>query len=907
MTQRSALRHVGVAWHALTVAAVRKRLRTGVVGLTTREAAERLRQLGTNLMPQPHRPGAFPLLFNQLRSPVVSILLLAMALTAALRQFHDLAVIGAVVVLNTMIGFTQERRAARTFASLQQLVTLHARVMRDGRERSLPSSAVVPGDVIMLRAGNRIVADARVVASNECSVVEANLSGESAPAEKSAAVLPVGTALADRKNMVYSGTMVAAGTATAVVCATGPATEWGQIAEMAQQVDEPLTPLQRKLQQLNRQLTLSVCAVALAVMGIGLLMGRPLLPAGRDPGGSILYMAVALAVSAIPEGLPVILTVILALGMRRIASRGALVHRLGATETLGSTSVICTDKTGTITEGQMRISKIITADEHYEFRRLIDDPRDVDRMRLLKIAVLCNDAVVENAEQELEHWRVLGDPTESGLLKSAAQVGLRQSELHRIAPRIAEVPFSAERKFMATLHQEGRHRVAYGKGAPESILTRCKTVEMWGKVHALDAALRRRLQESFERHSASGLRVLGFAYRRLQPGDEFNQQLGGLTLAGFIGLKDPLRPQAKAALTMTALAGIRTVIVTGDHRLTAEAIARDLGLRQRPGGLMDGFELDRLSDAELQKAVPRVDVFARVSPRHKLRIIAAWQRRGEVVAMTGDGVNDAPALQAADIGIALNSGTDVAKEAADLILLEDNFYTIVSVVKQGRVIFDNIRTAVLYLLSDSLIGVTLVSVALLAGWPLPILPAQILWINLIADGLPAIALTAEAGGEGETVAAPPRRRDAPLLDREVRSLIVIITVALTVLLLLLFAGLLQRGAAIGRIRTILFTELALSSLAYIFSIRNLRHSIFSRRIAGNRQLLAAVGVGLLLQLAAIYEPHLQSLFQTVPLGFGDWLLIVGLALAVLGVIEAAKGWFLPRLRLAGQRTHFSIS
>jgi len=892
-------------WHALAERAVLGHLHASRTGLTSPEAAARLRQYGGNVLPPPQRIHGFAILLNQLKSPVVLILLFAMALTVALRQFLDLAVIAAVMSLNTLVGFTQERRATRTFESLQQLVTFRARVIRDGRERSLPSEALVPGDLITVRAGDRVPADARLLHTSDLTVVEASLTGESTPSKKSPVVLPAETPLADRENMVYLGTTAVTGVGAAVVCATGGATAMGQIVHLVQQTEEPQTPLEGKMRQLAKQLTVIVCAVAALVVVLGLLQGRPLLAGIGAAESSILYVAVALAVSAIPEGLPVIVTVILAIGMRRIARHGALVHRLNASETLGSTSVICTDKTGTITEGQMQILRLITADEHAELRRIVNEPRDAERMLLLKIAVLCNDAVVENPDDELQRWRLLGDPTETALLKSAAQVGVRQAELQRLEPRLDELPFSSETMCMATLHRMGDQRIVYLKGSPEAVLQRCRTVEMLGKVKLLNGGLRRRLQEAYELHSRHGLRLLGMAYRFLSPSDRFTHDVAGYTLVGFVGLKDPLRPEAKEAFAMTSRAGIRTVMVTGDHPLTAVAIAQELGMQITPSRVMVGEELERLTSEELAKNIHRIDIFARVSPRHKLQIISAWQRRGEVVAMTGDGVNDAPALQAADIGIALNSGSDVAKETADLILLEDNFRTIATVVEQGRVIFDNIRKAVLYLLSDSMTEVALVSAAMISGLPLPLLPAQILWINLIDDGLPAIALTAERG-EAEVMDSPPRRRGDPVLDTEIKTLIAVISLVFALLLFLLFVWLLSSGAPIRYVRTIMFTELALNSLFYVFSIRNLHHPVGVRSVAGNPQLFGAVAVGFLLQLAAVYEPHLQRVFQTVPLAFSDWVLIVGLSMFVIGVIEVTKWRFFSRPQSHGtQRANFS--
>lgn len=882
-------------WHALSVPAVLRQLEADRRGLTSAEAAARQRQSGANVLPYRRRSSDLDILLSQLRSPVVSILALAMVLTLVLRNWVDLGVIAAVIGVNTAFGFWQERKATREFEKLRALVDFRAHLRRDGNEVSLPVAALVAGDVVMLGAGDRVPADARLLEVNDLTVIEAPLTGESAPSPKGTATLAVGTALPDRDNMVYLGTTVASGRASAVVCAIGGATELGQIARLVSETAERPTPLQRQLTVLGRQLTVIVCSVAAVVLLIGLLQGRPLLNFGGAAVDSMLYVATTLAVAAIPEGLLVIVTLTLAIGMRAILKEGALVHRLAATETLGSTSIICTDKTGTITEGKMQVARVITPDEHYDFRHLLDDPRLSERLRLLKIAALCNDAVVENPAEELRQWRVLGSPTETALLDAAAQVGIRAEELTKSEPRVAEIPFRSDTKYMATLHQARGGRTIYGKGSPEQILDFCRRVEVGGKVKLLDAETRRRLTTAYETYTRQGLRLLGVAYRPVAPDATLVAPPHDLIFAGFIGLKDPLRPDAKIAYAQTRRAGIRTVMVTGDHRLTAVAIAREMGMPSAPERVVDGAKLDAMDDAELARRIRSYDIFSRVSPKHKLRIVAAWQARGAVVAMTGDGVNDAPALKAADLGIALNSGTDVAKETADLILLDNNFKTIIAVVRQGRIIYDNIRKAVLYLLSDSMSEVVLVSAALLMGLPLPLLPAQILWINLITDSLPALALAQEAG-EPEVLSDLPRRKGESVVDVQSKTLIVAISLTITVLMFSLMVWLHARGLPLEYIRTIIFTQLAVKSLVFVFSIRSLRRSIIQQNFASNPLLIFAVVGGLLLQLAAVYLPPLQRVFHTVPLRMNDWALIVGLSIVVSAVIEITKMRLMPSRR-----------
>ncbi|TSC76998.1 MAG: Ca2+-transporting ATPase [Parcubacteria group bacterium Gr01-1014_31] len=874
-------------WHHAAESAILRKLHTTARGLGAEEARRRLHRHGPNVLPREKRLGGLVILLGQLRSPVIGILLFALALTLVLRHWLDFFVIGAVIAINTVVGFLQEWKATKEFEQLRRLVTFKARVLRSGREIAVPTDVLVPGDVVVVRAGDRVPADARLLQSIDLTVVEAPLTGESAASPKTVTTLAPGASLPDRENMLYLGTTIASGEGTAVVCATGAETELGQIAMLVRETGEPPTPLQLKLEQLGKQLTVVVCVIAAIVALIGMLQGRPFLSPDGHPEDSMLYMAVALAVSAIPEGLLVIVTVILAIGMRAILKQGALVHRLAATETLGSTSIICTDKTGTITEGVMRVSRVITADDHYDFHRIVEDPRMAERLLVLKIAALCNDAVVENPDEELRHWRVLGNPTETALLLAAAQVGARPDELNRAEPRLDEIPFRSETKYMATLHQVENARMMYCKGSPERVLQFSSFAEVAGKVKPMDAALRRRLTAAYEEHSRHGLRLLGLAYRRLSADDDFSDPPSGLIFTGFIGLKDPLREETKNAFSLTQRAGIRTVMITGDHRLTAVAIAKEMGMAATADRAVDGSALDGMTDEQLTRRIRSIDIFARVTPKHKLRIVTAWQRRGAVVAMTGDGVNDAPALKAADIGIALNSGTDVAKETADLILLENNFNTIVAVVRQGRVIYDNIRKAVLYLLSDSMAEVLLVTAAMLSGLPLPLLPAQILWINLICDSLPAMALTLEPG-EPEVLDEPPRDKREPVISHEAKAMIAVISVAITVPLFALLFVLHRRGLPIDYLRTLIFTQLALVSLIYVFSLRSLRHSIFQQTMLGNLWLLGSVGFGLALQMLAVYEPHFQKVFRTVPLLPADWVMIGVLALAVLGVIEIMK-------------------
>ncbi len=636
--------------------------------------------------------------------------------------------------------------------------------------------------------------------------------------------------------------------------------------------------------------------ICLGILLIGLFTGHSFV--------EMFTTAVAVAVAAIPEGLAVGVTVILAIGMQRVLKQKALVRKLVAAETLGSTTVICTDKTGTLTEGEMRVVRIITNNHDFDtdddkFNTHLKETGDhASYIKALKIGVLCNDAHIENEYSDLKHWIIFGNPTEKALILAGSQVGLNRNSLSKVNPRLDTISFSSERKFMVTLHQDTKTKnVLYMKGAPEKILEMSNRLDVDGNIQNISSGIRKKLQKRFEYLSNKGLRIIALAYKPVEIEMNLLKESPGLledfVFVGFMGIKDPLRKEAKETVDLCKKAGINIVMITGDHRLTAQAIAQELGLPSKADNIIEGSELAKLNNTDLQKRVRKISVYARVTPKDKLRIIDAWQANGEVVAMTGDGVNDAPALRSADIGVAVGSGTDIAKETANLIILDDNFKTIVSAVRQGRVIFDNIRKVVLYLLSDSFSEVIIISVSLILGFPLPLLAAQILWINLVTDGFPHIALTVEPE-EKAIMSEPPINRNESIVNTEMRVLIGLISGVTGVVTIGLFYYFWKSTGDLALARTVAFASVGIDSLIYVFSCRSLRKPIWKKNPFANPYLLLAVVGGAILQLISIYTPWFQNVVKTVPLSLEHWEAIGIAVLLVMFFIELIKYIFIYR-------------
>jgi len=908
-------------WHTLPAEQTLARLDTHEdSGLTGAEAQARLERYGPNELVERGTKSPLVILWEQMINPLVLLLLFAAVVSALLGETDSTIAIMGIVILNAILGVVQEYRAEKAMAALKQMAAPLVRVRRDARVSEISARELVPGDVILLEAGNIIPADARIVASASLSVQEASLTGESHPVEKVAAALDTeNLTLGDRVNMVYMGTAVTYGRGTAVVTGTGMSTELGRIAEMIQSVTSETTPLQRRMNEVGKVLFGVGILVLVVAFVIGLLTQRPL--------DTVLLNAVAIAVAVVPEGLPAVVTVALALGAQRMLRRRALIRKLPAVETLGSVTTICSDKTGTLTENRMTVRIVDVAGRSEELEAVVERntlthiaanghalPQHMSQILLLAGGALCNDAALEQDDAQAGSFLAIGDPTEGALVVAAARFGLLKPDLDRLFTRAGEVPFSSERKRMTTIHHILRGQqpsdsklspllaataapyVAFTKGALDGLLDISADVWINGQPQALTPELRARIEQSGDRLAAEGLRVLGLAFRPLDALPA-NVTAAGiedrLTFIGLVGIIDPPRAEVKAAVAICKKAGIRPVMITGDHPLTAFAIARELAIVAEDGEILTGQALARMSQAELEAQVENVSVCARVSPEHKLRIVEALQARGHIVAMTGDGVNDAPALKRSDIGVAMGiTGTAVSKEAADMVILDDNFTTIVSAVEEGRTIYDNVRRFIKYLLASNT-GELLVLLAtqLIQGMTLPLTTLQILWMNLITDGVPALALGVEQAEKGAMSRAPYAPNES-VFGRGLGRHILLVGLLLggTGILLGYWAWASELVAANGQPawNTMVFMFLTLAQMGHALAVRSHRESLFRMNLFSNRLLLVAVVSTVVLQLAAAYLPFFNRLFHTNPLTVEQLILCLALSTIVFWGVELEK-------------------
>jgi Ca2+-transporting ATPase len=879
-------------------------------GLSDNEAHARLKVHGLNILEQKQRASPWKQFLLQFRDFMVLVLLMAAFFSAALGEYSDALTIMAIVMLNALLGFFQEQKAERSLQALRELAAPTARVLRNGAVRTLDAAELVPGDIVLLEAGDRIPADIRLCQVSRLSVNEAPLTGESVTVLKQAEPLAdTGCALGDLVNMAFMSTHVTGGHASGVVVGTGMLTEMGRVAHLLGSAGAETTPLQKRLAQLGRWLVAGCAVVCAVVVLIGLARGFPAF--------KMLLSGISLAVAAIPEGLPAVVTIALASGVQRMAKKKAIIRRLPAVETLGCATVICVDKTGTLTQNKMNVQEIWAGGNRYqvegegysphgsfmaEGRKFRPQP-DTDLGAALQVAALCNNAHLRRGEIALrplwrggkDEWRIDGDPTEAALLVAAARAGIWRGDLERRQRRVAEIPFDGSRRQMAVVYGGEHGKTIYVKGAPEVIIDRCNRVLDGGKVRALDEAMRTRLLAEIERMAALALRGLAVAYRPLQarevtcfPGNDNLE--ADLIFAGLFGMLDPPRPEVLPAIGKCRSAGIKTVMITGDHRTTAVAVARMLRILPANGGVLTGQELDRLSETELKNVVDKVFVYARVNPAHKLRIVRALRRRGHVVAMTGDGVNDAPAVKEADIGIAMGrSGTDVTREAASLVLADDNFATIVSAVEEGRGVYDNIRKFIRFLLACNTGEVLTMFLAMLTGLPLPLRPIQILWINLVTDGLPAIALGVERGEAG-AMRRPPRPPQEGIFARGLWQEVLGRGTLISLSSVAVFAWSLQQGMALAEAQTMVFVTLIMLQLLYVFDCQSEPGKIREAGYFSNPSLVAAVLLSFGLLLAVLYHPGLSAVFGTVPLEPADWALIMSVAL-VPAILKACAYLF----------------
>jgi len=890
-------------WHQMDAAEALQQLDSSAAqGLSATEAERRLAAQGANELQAASPISRWAILAEQFKNVLIIILLVAVVLSAFLGHTLEALAIAVIVIFAALLGFFQEYRAERALEALRHLAAPTATVLREGKELAVPARELVVGDVIFLRMGDKVPADGRLIEAANLQVDEAALTGESLPVEKQTArKAGAGLAVADRNNMVYAGTAATYGRGRAVVVATAMNTEFGQIAQSLQTVEAGRTPLQQNLDKVGKALARAALAIVVVISALGLLRGQPLL--------EMVIFGIALAVAVVPEALPAVVTISLALGVQRMARRHALVRRLPAVETLGSVSVICSDKTGTLTKDEMTVRKIFVAGRTlsvsgtgYEPKGAIMENETLVAPEgplsdLLQAATLASDARLVGDEvggnDGSTHfvWEIKGDPTEGALVVVAAKVGMGKAELEVRFPRVGEIPFTSESKRMTTLHATPQSTVAYAKGAPEVIIASCSRIRRQDCIAALAAEDREAIAASARRMAEEALRVLAVAYK---PDASLADAEQEMVFLGLLGMIDPPRPEAKAAIEVCARAGIKPIMITGDHPTTAAAVARELAMLT-DGRVVTGAELDTLSDTEFEREIEHLQVVARVSPAHKLRIVTALQHKGHIVAMTGDGINDAPALKKADIGVAMGiTGTDVTKEAADMTLTDDNFASIVAAVEEGRGVFANIKKYLMFLLSCNLGEVLLLAGASLLGWPLPLTAVQILYINLATDGLPALALAVDPHEE-DLMRRAPRDPRVGIFTRPVLTLMLAGGLWSALINLTMFHWALGSGRRLDEAMTMVFVGLVLTEFSKAYNFRSDRRSVLIRPFA-NKWLNRAILWELMLLLVVVYLPLIQEPLGTFSLPAADWLVVSGVALTIFPVLELAKwlerrGWF----------------
>jgi len=858
-----------------------KKLKSNLVsGLSSDEARRKLEEFGPNELPEKRRKTIFEMFLAQFKDFLILILLAAAGISVAVGEITDAVLILIIVIINAVLSTMQESKAEKSLEMLKKLSAPTARVIRDGVVVTVASREIVPGDIVILEAGNYIPADGRLIEAVNLSVSEAALTGESEPVEKSTHVIesedvPIG----DRHNMVFSGTVVARGRGKCLVTATGINTEIGHIAQMLSEMEETETPLQRNLNKLGKQIGNIVLIICGIVFLAGLFQGNPIL--------EMLLTAISLAVAAVPEGLPAVVTIVLALGMHNMVKRHVIIRKLQAVETLGSVNVICSDKTGTLTKNEMTVvSYYIPGKGFVEDEQLSVQGEHSQEAELLRGAAICNDAFLSIRDGE----RITsGDPTEIALVVAAAKHSLIKSELEKDFQRIHEIPFDSSRKMMTTVHRtKGDQKIAYTKGAPDVVLNSCSSIYLSnGLTKPMTDEERKNIEEANSAMAKKGLRVLAVAMKR-ELHDESEPLESDLTFVGLVGMIDPPRPEVIEALKKCHAAGIRVVMITGDHKITAESIAKEIGLAKDGHIAMTGNELIHMEVSDLMNVVEDVQVYARVSPSDKLKIVQALKEKGHIVAMTGDGVNDAPALKKADIGVAMGIvGTDVAKDASEMVLTDDNFASIVSATEEGRRIFDNIRKVVYYLLSCNISEVATIFISILFKLPLPLIPVQILWMNLVTDGLPALALGVEAA-EPDIMNRPPRNPKEGIISKRVMQDIFLGGIYLTVLSMFVYIFSLLEHDSIELSRTMVFFTICTGQIFHAFNSKSLRFSLFKVGLKSNPKLLLANFVSFILLISVIYIPFLQNIFHTTSLTGIQLIVSILASVLIIPLFELTK-------------------
>lgn len=884
-------------WYQMEAKEVFQTLKTSEQGLSEVEAKKRLEIYGLNKLPEAEGISRFKIILHQFTSPLIYILMVAAVVTTLLGEYIDTGVIVAVLILNAIIGYFQEYKAETSVRALQSMVVPKAKVIRNGKESEIPSEGLVPGDIVLLASGMRVPADLRLLKTTELRIEEAALTGESVPVEKkTGSIAEENLTPGDQTNMAFMGTVVVNGRAKGIVVETGSKTVLGQIAKEVKELSVTKTPLQQKITKFAHFIGFLVLGSALAIAILGFFLGMSL--------AEIFKIAVAASVAAVPEGLPIVVTITMAIGISRMAKRNAIIRKLPAVETLGSTTVICSDKTGTLTKNEMTVKVIHDTQHTYEVTGSGYDPKgeilqdwescEINKLEgvcgLLRIGMLCNESSLVEEEGQ---YRVDGDPTEGALIVAALKAGLDPQEEKRLFPQLAIIPFESERGFMATLHEHDGKKWIFAKGAPEKVLEMCHQIADGSSID------REKVLKTAEHFAQDGMRVLAMAYKEVPSdfGDLTHESLGtDLTLAGLQGMIDPPRPEAIEAIKGCHQAGIRVAMITGDHAITARAIGRMMGITQKDSLVLTGKELETMSDDELFNKVQDVSVFARVSPQHKLRIVQQVMKHGEVVAVTGDGVNDAPALKAAHIGVAMGkTGTDVAREAADMVITDDNFASIFHAVEEGRVVFDNIRKVTLFLIPTGFAAIVSILIAMVLDIPIPYVAAQLLWINLVTNGLQDVALAFEPG-EKDVIKRKPRRLKEGIMSRLMYERSVLVGLIISLGVIVNFVAALDEGLSLERARTIAVTTMVLFQFFQAWNSRSELRSVFTISPLSNPFLFYSMVAAFLAQIAVVYVPALQWVFRTEALTLAEWGRIILVSLSVVVLVEIDK--FIRRRRQA---------
>jgi len=896
-------------WHTYSIEETAEKLDTDLKsGIQESVVQQRLEEYGKNELEEKKGRNPIKIFLMQFTSTIVIVLLVAAVITGIIGELRDTIVISIILIINALIGFSQEYRAEKAMSTLKKLSIPKVRVKRSGTEKVISSTEIVPGDIVFLEAGNYVPADMRLIDTHNLKIQESALTGESQPVEKDAdEIFEKDADLAVRKNMAYSGTVVSYGRAVGIVVRTGMKTEIGKIAAMLQEDEEGQTPMQKRLDKLGRILAFASLVIVVVIFLMGVLRGEDL---------KVMFMtAVSFAVAAVPEGLPTVVTIALALGARRMLSRNALVRRLMAVETLGSVNVICSDKTGTITENRMRVTVLELAGNRLDFgKEDADDPDSLpdDDQSALSLMLLggsmCNDARLEPSKKRKDDFDVIGDPTEGALVYVAKKVDMGKDEYTEIFPRINEIPFESERKMMSTVHDilfeqldkkntrihkylkllDIDHNVAFTKGAVDQLIKNCNHVLDGDEIFELDEQWKKKIMEEHDKLAKNGMRVLGIAYKNVdyEIDEDYEYKESDMTFIGMFGMMDPEREGVKEAIATAKDAGIRSIMITGDHPLTAGYIAQKLNMIESREEVILGRELEGKSDDEIDQIVKQKSVYARVTPENKVTIVKSLQRQGKTVSMTGDGVNDAPALKRADIGLAMGiTGTDVSKEVSDMVLLDDNFSTIVAAVKEGRTIYDNIQKFIQYILASNMAEIWIMLLGPFLGIPLPLLPLQILWVNLISDGLPALSLSVEPAEKNIM-----KRKPNPINGNIIGTKwIYLILTGLIIAIFTLIPSLSFKNSVMeeGTWRTVLFSILVFSQLFFTFCIRS-HKSVFKHGSGNNPYLYGAVGISFLLQLVVIYVPFFQDIFGTTALKFSELMISLLFSSLILWLFEIIK-------------------